>query len=115
MGNSNLKPKEKKSVDESDIESAQVKGRSIFLVETTAAGMAVHTAFLQEDGKLLQAPAVFPDVGYALNQIDDMRRLVIQHFSQAAQIGAQVIAAEAAKSQSSTANEQAVPTKSDSK
>ena len=105
----------KKTQEAKQSEEAPLKGRSIVLVETTAAGMAVHTAFLQEDGKLLQAPAVFPDVGYALNQIDDMRRLVIQHFSQAAQIGAQVIAAEAAKSQSSTANEQAVTTKSESK
>lgn len=74
-----------------------IQGRSIFIVETTASGIAVHTSFLAEDNTLIQAPAVFPDVGYALAQIDEMRNMVLRHFTQAAQVGAQVIAAEAAK------------------
>lgn len=71
-------------------------GRSVFLVETVAAGVAVRTLFLTEEQKLLEMPAVFPDLTYALSQIDDLRRAVMQHFSQAAQVGAQVIAAQQA-------------------
>lgn len=37
-------------------------------------------------------PAIFPDVKYAFDQIDELKRLVSQHFSQAAQIGAQAMA-----------------------
>ena len=88
---------EEKSLNPEQASEGIVKGRSLFLVETTAAGMAVHTAFLQEDGKLIQAPAIFPDVGYALSQVDELRNLLIKHFSQAAHIGAQVIASQAAK------------------
>lgn len=73
-----------------------LRGRSIFLVETTASGIAVQTSFMTEDGKLLQLPAIFPDIQYALTQIDELRSLVIQHFSKAAQVGAQVIAKQAA-------------------
>lgn len=69
-----------------------VRGRSIFLVETTTSGIAVQTSFLTEDGKLLQLPAIFPDAQYALTQIDELRNLVLQHFSKAAQVGAQVMA-----------------------
>lgn len=68
-----------------------VQGRGVFVVETIAAGIAVHTAFAADDNRLFRAPAVFRDIGYALAQIDEMRALVIQHFSRAAQIGAQVI------------------------
>ena len=71
-------------------------GRSVFMVETVAAGVAVRPAFLTEDGRLLDLPAVFPDLSYAMAQIDELRRLVGAHFAQAAQVGAQVIAAQAA-------------------
>lgn len=74
----------------------QMRGRSVFMVETVAAGVAVRPAFLTEDGRLLDLPAVFPDQEYAMAQIDELRRLVSAHFSQAAQVGAQVIAAQAA-------------------
>lgn len=82
-------------------EDAPLRGRSVFMVETVAAGVAVRPAFLAEDGRLLDLPAVFPDMGYAMAQIDELRRLVSAHFSQAAQIGAQVIAAQAAAGQAS--------------
>ena len=71
-----------------------VTGRSIFIVETIPAGISVQTSFMTEDNKLLQMPAVFPDVQYALAQIDELRHLVLQHFTKAAQVGAQVIAAQ---------------------
>ena len=73
-------------------ENQEFKGRSIFLVETTPAGIAIQTALLTDDGKVLQMPAIFPDVQYAFDQIDELKRLVSQHFSQAAQVGAQVLA-----------------------
>ena len=41
------------------------------------------------------APAVFPDVRYALTQIDELRAMVLQHFTHAAQVGAKVLAAQA--------------------
>lgn len=75
--------------------SQPIRGRSLFVVETTAAGVAVQTALLAEDNRLLQAPAVFPDVGYALTQIEELRAMVLQHFTRAAQVGAQVLAAQA--------------------
>lgn len=71
-----------------------VTGRSIFIVETIPAGISVQTSFMTEDGKFLQMPAVFPDAQYAIAQIDELRNLVLQHFTQAAQVGAQVIAAQ---------------------
>lgn len=72
-----------------------LRGRSIFLVETTTSGISVQTSFMTEDGKLLQMPAIFPDVQYAFAQIDELKNLVAQHFSRAAQVGAQVIAQQA--------------------
>jgi hypothetical protein len=72
--------------------SEPVKGRSVFLVETTPAGVAIQTALMTDAGKLLSMPAIFPDVQYAFEQIDELKRLVSQHFSQAAQVGAQVMA-----------------------
>ena len=69
----------------------------MFAVDTSAAGIVVRTAFLSEQGQLLDLPAVFPDMTYALNQIDQLRQLVIERFTQAAQVGVQVIAAQAAQ------------------
>lgn len=76
-------------------QNVNVTGRAVFAVETTAAGVVVRTAFLTEDNRLLDMPAVFPNMMYAMNVIDDLRRQVMQHFSQAAQVGAQVIANQA--------------------
>jgi len=79
--------------DEEGAES--LNGRAVFVVETTEAGIAVQTAFVSDDNRLFRAPAVFPDLGYALSQIDELRALVIQHFSRAAQVGAKVISQNA--------------------
>ena len=76
-------------------QNVNVTGRSVFAVETTAAGVVVRTAVLTEENRLLDMPAVFPNMMYAMNVIDDLRRQVMQHFSQAAQVGAQVIANQA--------------------
>ena len=75
-----------------NLNAEKVTGRSIFVIETIAEGVKVQTAFLTEDGKLLQIPAVFPDQEYALTQLDQLRAAVIQHFSEAAKVGAKVIA-----------------------
>lgn len=83
--------------------TTSVQGRSVFLVETTASGIAVQTTFLTEQGQMLQMPAIFPNLDYALSQIDELRRLVSLHFAQAAQVGAQVIAAQAAQAGTSQA------------
>ncbi len=84
----------KQDISDESVKQEQVKGRSVFLVETTPAGVAVQTSLLTEDGKLLSMPAIFPDVQYAFEQIDELKRLVSQHFSQAAQLGAQMMAQE---------------------
>lgn len=70
----------------------RIEGRCIFIVSTTAAGISVQTALMSNEGQLIAMPAVFPDVAYALDQIDRLRQAVLQHFGQAAQVGAQVIA-----------------------
>lgn len=72
-----------------------ITGRSVFLIETTPQGVAVQTSFMTEDGKFLQMPAIFPDVEYALEQIAQLRKLVLRHFSQAAKAGGQALAAQA--------------------
>ena len=70
-------------------------GRAAFAVDTAPAGIVVRTVFVAEQGQVLEIPAVFPDLGYALQQIDQLRQLVIERFAQAAQVGVQVIAAQA--------------------
>lgn len=68
-----------------------MRGRSVFTVETTPAGVVIRTAWMSEENKLMEMPAVFPDMLRALNVLDELRQQVIQHFSQAAQVGSQVI------------------------
>lgn len=70
-------------------------GRSVFAVDTSAAGIVVRTAFVTEQNQVMEMPAVFPDLPYALSQIDALRQLVIERFTQAAQVGAQVLAQQA--------------------
>jgi len=71
-----------------------ITGRAAFVVDTSAAGIVVRTAFVGEAGQVIELPAVFPDLGYALQQIDHLRQIVIDRFAQAAQVGVQVIAAQ---------------------
>ena len=82
---------------EAATEEQQLTGRSVFVVNTTPAGISVQTAFITDDQKLINMPAVFPDVEYAFQQIDELKRLVAKHFSDAARVGAEVISAEAEK------------------
>ena len=85
-------------------ENSTIQGRSIFLIETVAAGVAVQTALLTEDNNIHSMPAVFPTLQYALQQIDELRAHIINHFENAAQIGARVIADSAREQTSSDSN-----------
>ena len=84
---------------EGSAENVRLSGRSVFSIETTPAGVVVRTAFLTDDKRLLEMPMVFPDILYAFEVIDDLKRQVAQHFSNAARIGGQVIANQAAANQ----------------
>jgi hypothetical protein len=66
----------------------------VFVVQTTQAGVVVRSAWLSEDNKLQEMPAVFPSVEYAVNVLDDLKRQVLKHFERAAQVGTQVIASQ---------------------
>lgn len=74
-----------------------LRGRSVFSLEMTASGLSVRTLFLTEQNQLIEMPAIFLDVHYALAQIDELRRMVMERFAEAAQIGAQVMAAQTAE------------------
>ena len=83
-------------------EQTQVSGRSVFSIETTAAGVVVRTAFMTDDNRLLDMPMVFPDAMYAFNVIDDLKGQVAEHFGRAARVGAQVIAQQAQEANKKT-------------
>ncbi len=61
-----------------------IRGRSIFIVEATPKGILVQTSFEALDGRLLEMPAIFPNIEYAFTQIDAMRRLVEVKFAEEA-------------------------------
>jgi hypothetical protein len=86
-----------KELCSSQADGDEIKGRSVFIIETTGKGILVQTSFETEDGRLLEMPAIFPNIEYALAQIDEMRRLVISKFSEAASIGIQTISADIQK------------------
>ncbi len=87
------------------VENLTLQGNCVFLIETVAAGIAVQTALLTEDKKIHVMPAVFPTLQYALQQIDELRSHIINHFANAAQIGARVIADNAAQTSTQVAND----------
>lgn len=102
------------SAQQDTIKQAEsVQGRGVFMVETVAAGVAVHTGFLTEDERLLRIPAIFPDVHYALAQIDELKQIVMSHFSQAAQVGAQVLASQSAQVATDDSSKSVTPSKTD--
>jgi hypothetical protein len=80
-----------------DAEEDSIVGRSIFIIEITGKGILVQTSFETMDGRLLEMPAIFPNIEYALAQIDEMRRLVVSKFSEAATIGIQSISSDTLK------------------
>ncbi len=88
-----------------DEQNQSIQGQSIFLIETVAAGVAVQTGFLATDGAVHMMPAVFPSLQYALQQIDELRGHVINHFENAAQVGLKVIAENVSNNESSDAEQ----------
>lgn len=73
-------------------EPVSLTGRSVFVVQTAAEGVMVRSAFLTEDKRLVDMPAIFPELTYALNVVEDLKRQITEQFAQAARIGARVIA-----------------------
>ena len=60
----------------------QVYGRSVFAVRTLEHAVSVETMLLQADGQLQRMPALFPSRAYAMEQIEQLMRIVQQHFDQ---------------------------------
>ena len=110
-----VQPQSAKHIDEGLAQNngSEIAGRSVFAVGTSAAGIVVQTLFLAEDGRMLEVPAVFPNLGYALDQIDHLKRLVIERFEQAAQVGVQVIAANNQQKSCVPAENSATPQSTD--
>lgn len=79
------------------VENQTLQGNCVFIIETVAAGVAVQTALLTEDKNIHVMPAVFPTLQYALQQIDELRAHIINHFENAAQVGLKMIAENAAQ------------------
>ncbi len=103
---SQVSEKENKPIEvPDDVASQDIRGRAVFAVDTSAAGIVIRTAFLSEQGQLMEMPAVFPDLTYALNQIDHLRQIVIDRFAEAAQVGVQVIASQRVASGALAASE----------
>jgi hypothetical protein len=59
-----------------------ITGRAVFAVRTLGQAVSVETAFLAQDGNVLRLPSVFPNRGYAMDQIDELRALVNRHFDE---------------------------------
>jgi hypothetical protein len=56
--------------------------RSVFAVRAVEQGVSVETLLLRADGQLQRMPAVFPSRAYAMEQIEQLVRIVHQHFDQ---------------------------------
>lgn len=69
------------SVDVSGTDHS-ISGRGVFAVRTLGGAVSVEAAFLAQDGNVLRLPAVFPNREYALQQIDELREIVIRHFNE---------------------------------
>jgi uncharacterized membrane-anchored protein YhcB (DUF1043 family) len=72
-----------------------ITGRGVFVVQVVSGGVAVRSGMWVEGDRLVEMPAIFPDVHYAMAQIDELKSLVARHFAQAAQLGTQMMAAQA--------------------
>ena len=77
----------------------QLRGRSAFNVELTPAGVVVSTVFVGDDETVRPMPAIFPNLEYALNQIDALRSMVVGQFNTAAELGMRSLQAQQAQAQ----------------
>jgi hypothetical protein len=90
-------------------EGNPITGRGVFVVQIVSGGVAVRSSMLLEGDRLVEMPAIFPDVHYAMAQIDELKNLVARHFAEAAQLGTQMIAAQAKIQAQSAASKDETP------
>lgn len=86
-----------------------VYGRSAFLVQTTQQGVTVLPVLIDLENQVRHFPghpAIFPNLQYALAQIDELKSLVIKHFEDAYRQSAQ---SQQVQGQSTTPVEQSSP------
>lgn len=73
-------------------EQETIRGQSAFHVELSPVGIVVRTVFVGENSELRAAPAaVFQNLEMAIHQLDELKRLVLGQFGQAALIGMQAL------------------------
>lgn len=73
---------ENKSLENNIPENA-IYGRSAFLVQSDKRGVSVLPVVVDKENNVKHIPgipALFPNLEYALLQIDELRSLVIKHF-----------------------------------
>lgn len=84
---------------------ARIQGQSAFHVELSPVGVVVRPVFVGDDASLHAAPAaVFANLEQAIHQLDELKRLVLRHFGEAALVGMQVLQQAPQQSQSSSAS-----------
>lgn len=80
------------SLEQQGAEQQSINGQSAFHVELSPMGVVVRTVFVGEDTSLHAAPAaVFPNLQVALQQLEELKGLVLRQFSEAAFIGMQAL------------------------
>lgn len=94
-------------------EQETIKGQSAFHVELSPVGIVVRTVFVGENSELRAAPAaVFQNLDMAIHQLDELKRLVLGHFGQAAFIGMQALQQASQQSTQSPQSELTTTTES---
>lgn len=94
-------------------EQETIKGQSAFHVELSPVGIVVRTVFVGENSELRAAPAaVFQNLEMAIDQLDELKRLVLGQFGQAALIGMQALQQASQQSTQSPQSELTTTTES---
>ena len=94
-------------------EQETIKGQSAFHVELSPVGIVVRTVFVGENSELRAAPAaVFQNLEMAIDQLDELKRLVLAQFGQAAFIGMQALQQASQQSTQSPQSELTTTTES---
>jgi hypothetical protein len=94
-------------------EQETIKGQSAFHVELSPVGIVVRTVFVGENSELRAAPAaVFQNLDMAIHQLDELKRLVLAQFGQAAFIGIQALQQASQQSTQSPQSELTTTTES---
>lgn len=98
-------PTTKKTETTSEQTEYQVRGRSAFKVDLTPAGVVVNTVFVTDDDQVRPMPAVFPNLEYALSQLDALRGMVVNQFAQAAELGMKSLQARSDEAEINSSDE----------